>query len=180
MRTTNRTFRRAALVACLLATLGAGLTGRASASANRRTPPRVSVVYKGDVIQRVRPYTFCWSYRSYDDGGGTGMCADGFPYYPEAAPVDAGSRLKLRIGYRAKPGEWFLRAHRVVVEHEGWHEPVGPSETIPFRLRPHRVDGVVKAWDLVFRVAEPARHYYLDTGGQLKQGDAFYALHVRT
>lgn len=179
MKTRTHALRRTLLVACLATGLIAAGHSAQTAEANRRTPPRVSMIYKGEVVQRVRPYTFCWSYGSYD-GGASGMCADGSPHYPKAARIEAGSRVRLRIGYPAKPGGWFLEAHRAVVEHEGWHEPVGPVEEIPFRLKPHRVDGVVKAWDLVFRLDEPVRHYYLNTGGDLRQGDAFFALHART
>ena len=159
-----------------LVVLGIGVG--ASATTQRRTPPTVALIYKGEVVQRVRPYTFCWSYQ-YKDGA-TGMCADGWPEYPEAAQVDAGSRLKLRIRYPGKPQHWFLQAHRVVVDNNGRHETVGPTEELDFTVKPHRVDGVIRAWDLVFRVDEPLRHYYLDTGGDLDQGDAFYALHVQT
>ena len=180
MKRTRRSSTSIVLVVCLLATVVATvIPGAVAAAANRRTPPRVSVIYRGEVVQRARPYTFCWSYGS-PDGGATGTCADGFPRYPQAARVDAGSRLKVRIAYRPKPGDWFIRSHRMVVEHEGWHEPVGPSEEVGFRLKPHRVEGVVRAWDLVFKLNEPARHYYIDTGGELKQGDAFYALHLQT
>jgi hypothetical protein len=108
------------------------------------------------------------------------MCSDGFPDYPAAARVSAPARLVLRIHYPAKPRRWFVHAYRAVNSEDGWTSPVGPRESIPFRLKPHRVQGEVKAWDVVFRVTEPLRHYYLDTGGDLAQGDVFYGLHVRT
>jgi len=146
---------------------------------NRKTPPRISLRYQGEVVQRARPFTFCWAY-SNGDGTGTGMCADGFPRYPEPAEVQSPARLTLRIHYPAKPEEWFLHAYREVVRHEHRDEPVGNPETIPFKLRAKRVRGKIRAWDVVFRVEEPLRDYYLDTGGQLRQGDAFYALHVQT
>ena len=145
---------------------------------NRKSPPRLSLRYQGEVVQRARPFTYCWSYT--EGGGGTGMCADGFPRYPHAAQVQAPTKMVLRVHYPGKPAGWFLNAYRAIVRHEHYDEPVGSSEEVPFRLRPHRVDGTTKAWDLVFRLTEPGRHYYLDTGGDLRQGDAFYALHART
>ena len=108
------------------------------------------------------------------------MCADGFPRYPRAVRVPEGSRLVLRIHYPAKPERWFVNAYRAIVRHEHYDETVGDAERIPYKLRPHRVQGTIRAWQLIFRVEEPMRHYYLDTGGDLRQGDAFYSLHVRT
>ena len=166
------------LVVALGILLVAAQAGAGSA-VNRKSPPHLSLRYRGDVIQRDTPYTFCWSY-SNGDGSGTGMCADGFPRYPRAAEVKAGSRLVLRIHYPAKPDRWHLNAYRAIVRHDHYDETVGEPEKIHFRLRAHRVDGAVKAWDVVFRVTEPLRHYYLDTRGYMRQGDAFYALHVRT
>lgn len=165
-----------ALVACLLAPLAGAVAGE---RVNRRRPPRVALRYHGEVVQRVAPYTYCWSY-TYPDNSGVGMCADGSPSYPEAAEVSAPARLVLRIPYPAKPHRWFLHAYRAVSDEGGWTRPVGPRESIPFRLRPRRVQGEVRAWDVVFRVTEPLRDYYLDTGGDLAQGDVFYGLHVRT
>ena len=171
--------RRIALIGGLLAcVVGAGNVAGAASAAQRRTPPRVAMIYKGEVVQRVQPYTFCWSY-SYG-GGATGMCADGWPEYPEPAQVEEGSRLRLRIRYPVKPDRWFLHAYRAVVNEDGRDETVGPPEALEFRLKPHRVDGDVRAWDVVFRVDEALRHYYLSTGGDFPQGDAFYALHAQT
>lgn len=171
--------RRLIVVATTIgALLVAGQAG-AGSGVNRKSPPRLSLRYQGDVVQRATPYTYCWSYSS-DDGTGTGMCADGFPRFPRAARVPEGSRLVLRIHYPAKPERWHLFASRAIVRHEHYDETVGNRERIPFKLRPHRVEGKITAWQLIFRVDEPLRHYYLETGGDLRQGDAFYTLHVRT
>ena len=171
---------RKALVLTLLSVLVLSASASADVTGpNKRKPPNLRLVYKGEVVQRAQPYTFCWSTQD-PDGGGVGMCADGFPRYPKAVKVDAPTRLTIRIPYPAKPSEWYLRAHRAIVRHDYWDEPVGPAEEIPFKLKPRRVDGKIRAWRVVFRVEEPARHYYLDTGGILKQGDAFYTLHVKS
>lgn len=162
------------LVATLVVPAGAREPGP-----NRPSPPHLSLRYKGEVIQRARPFTFCWSYAE-PDGSGYGICADGFPRYPRAARVDAPARLTLRIHYPAKPSEWDLTAYRAIVRRDYADEPRGPGEEIAYKLRPHRSGGIIRAWDLVFRLDQPLRHYYLDTGGQLRQGDAFYTLHVRT
>ena len=163
-----------ALLACVVAP-GASAGSRV----NRRHPPRVALRYQGEVVQRAAPYTYCWSY-SYPDNSGIGECADGFPDYPAAVRVTAPARFVLRIHYPAKPHRWFLHAYRAVTTEGGWTRPVGPRESIPFRFKPHRVRGEVKAWNVVFHVTEPLRHYYFDTGGDLAQGDVFYGLHVRT
>ena len=151
----------------------------AASGPNRKSPPDISMRYQGDVVQTARPYTYCWGH-SNGDGTGTDECMAGFPRYPRAAKVEAPARLRLRIHYPVKPQDWFLKAYSAIVRHEHYDETVGEAEKIPFRLRPHRVNGKVRAWDLVFRLEEPSRHYYFDTGGDLAQGDAFYALHART
>jgi hypothetical protein len=147
--------------------------------ANRRRPPTLFVVHKSDMIQRASPYTYCWS-RTTRDGGGIGMCADGFPQYPEPAEVGSKNRVIVRIAYPVKPEEWFLEAHRLITESSSGDQAMGPGEPIDYKLKPHRERGQVVAWDLVFRLDEPLRHYYIDTGGDLAQGDAFYALHLET
>ncbi len=171
--------RKLIVISVALGVLFAATQAGAGQNVNRKSPPRLSLRYQGDVVQRARPFTFCWSH-SEGDGSGTGMCADGFPRYPRAARVETPAKMVLRIHYPAKPNEWFLHAYRHIVRHQHYDETVGDPEEIPFRLRPHRVNGRNKAWNLVFRLREGIRHYYLDTGGYLEQGDAFYALHVRT
>ncbi|MGH2808653.1 MAG: hypothetical protein ACRDKT_15420 [Actinomycetota bacterium] len=146
---------------------------------NRRHPPRIALRYRGEVVQRAAPYTYCWAYE-YPDGSGIGTCADGFPRYPKAVTVKSNARLAIRIRYPARPHRWFVHSYRAVASEGGYTSPIGDGERIPFRLRPHRLRGEITAWDVVFSVDEPLRHYYLDTGGDLAQGDVFYALHVRT
>ena len=170
--------RKIIVVAMALGTLLSAAQAGAASDVNRKSPPHLSLRFRGDVVQRADAYTYCWSYSSGNTG--TGMCADGFSRYPRAAEVPAGSRLVIRIHYPAKPERWHLYAYRTIVRHEHYDETVGEAEKIPFRMRAYRVDGAVRAWDLVFRVEEPMRHYYLETGGDLRQGDAFYSLHART
>ena len=171
--------RKLIVIAVAVGTVLVAAQAGADPGPNTKSPPRLTLRYRGDVVQRATPYTYCWSY-SNGDGTGTGMCGDGFPHYPRAAQVEAPARLVLRIHYPVKPREWFIYAYRAIVRHENYDEEVGDPEEIPFKLRPYRVDGQVEAWDLVFRLTERLRHYYLSTGGDLAQGDAFYALHART
>ena len=169
--------RRVAIVV-LLVTIAASSPAAARTQVNRRRPPRIAVLFHGDVLQRATPYTFCWSY-SNGDGTGTGMCADGFPDWPRAASVPLGGRVTIRIHYPLKPERWRISAYRAVTRDGDFEEPVGDPERIDYRLHRHRVDGQVRAWDLIFRVDEMPRDYYIDTYGDLRQGDAYYALHVR-
>jgi hypothetical protein len=173
----RRSFRYLLVVVLIACVSLPGTTVEAAETVNRRRPPKVALRYRGEVVQRATPYTYCWSYSS--GRYGTAMCADGFPRYPEAAEVQNFARLVVRIPYPVKPTRWFLHAYRAVSSGT-YPTPVGDAEKIPFRLKPHRVRGNVTAWDMVFRVEEPLRDYYLDTGGVLHQGDAYYALHVRT
>jgi hypothetical protein len=171
--------RRVIVAGVALGVLFGAVHAAAGPQADRRSPPRLSLRADGEVVQQARPFVYCWSY-SNGDGTSTGMCADGFRRYPKAAQVESGARMVLRIHHPGKPDEWFLNAYRATVRHKYYDEPVGDPEEIPFKLRAHRRNGKVTAWDLVFRLDEPMRHYYLDTGGYFEQGDAFYALHAQT
>ncbi|MGI8775587.1 MAG: hypothetical protein ACR2KQ_11395 [Actinomycetota bacterium] len=165
------------LILAMFAALSVPSTA-ADTGPNRRQPPKLRVIYKGEIVQRATPYTYCWTYSEGD--GGVGMCADGFPRYPRGVAVEAPARIVIRIPYPAKPSDWFVEAHRTIVRHENWDEPVGPAQDIAFKLKPRWVDGKVRAWKVIFHLEEPQRHYYLNTGGFLAQGDALYALHVKT
>jgi hypothetical protein len=172
------TVRRSILLLVGLVALSS-VPASAGSSPNEARPPRIRLVYKGEVIQKAAPYTYCWS-RSNPDGTGEGLCADGLTRYPDPVSISAPTKLVIRIPYRAKPTEWYLVAYRSIIRRQYRDEPVGPEEKIPFRLRPHRVNGVVRAWKVVFNLDEPLRHYYLETGGDLAQGDVHYTLHVRS
>ncbi len=169
----------ATAVVLLLTSQGAFAHRRAEAGPNRRRPPTLRLIYKGEVLQRARPWTYCWSY-TFKDGSGVGTCADGMPNYPEAAEVDAPARIAIRIPYPARPTNWFVEAYRLIEEKDGYDDGVGPAEPIDFRIKPHRTPSGSRVWDVVFHVIEPTRHYYIDTGGDLSQGDAFYSFTVET
>ncbi len=168
----------ATTVVLLLVAQGAYAGPRPGSGPNRRRPPTLALIYKGEAVQRAKPWTYCWSY-TFRDGSGVGQCADGFPNYPDAAQVDAPARLVIRIPYPTAPENWFLHAYRVVRDGEDYDESIGPAEPIGFEMRSRRAQGK-RVWDVVFRVEEPLRDYYIDTGGDLAQGDAFYSFHVGT
>jgi hypothetical protein len=174
----RRTKILTALVASLWLAVYPSLDAASSERVNRKSPPRIDVVLRGERIQSARPYTYCWSY-SYGDGG-VGMCGDGFWQFPRAARVHSPARIRLRINYPVKPREWYIDAYRAVVRHQGWHEAIGPRERITYHWAPHRSHGRIVAWDAILKVTESMRHYYIDTGGYLAQGDAYYTLHLRT
>lgn len=164
-----------ALVGALLATTGAAL---ADHDLNRKRPPKVQLVYRNKIVQRVASWSYCWSYT--DGEWGVGQCADGLPAYPKAAVIEGPSRVVLRIPYSAEPKRLNIHAYRKIRRNHGYEQTVGRSERIEFDLKPHRERGHVTAWDAIFRLDEADRHYYLNVDVRLRQGDPSYALHART
>lgn len=157
--------------------LSANLAG-ATQGPNRRNPPRVALVHKREVVQRARPWTYCWGYTT--GKWGISECADGMPRFPKAVVVDAPTKLTIRIPYPVKPRDWEIGAYRQIERHEGWDETIGPAEELDYKMRPYRVQGDIKGWNATFTVTEDLRHFYLETGGDLRQGDVIYSLHART
>jgi hypothetical protein len=170
---------RRLIVAGLVATLigGAG-SALADHDLNRKNPPKLHLIYEREVVQRVGSWSYCWSYT--DGRWGVGTCADGMPAYPDAAEVEAGDRVAIRIPYSAKPRRLSIFAYRKIKEENGWERTVGPRERITYRLKAQRDRGHITAWDAIFRLDEADRHFYLDVDARLAQGGAAYALHART
>ena len=165
----------AGILGALLIPIG---TARADHDLNRKSPPKLRAIYKGEVVQRVSPWSYCWSWSTEEYS--VAECSDGFQSYPEPAAIESPDRVILRIPYSAEPRRLRVTAYRKVKTEHGWDRPVGEGERLEYELKAHRVKGHVSAWDAVLTLDENDRHYYLDVYARLHQGDPSYAMHLQT
>jgi hypothetical protein len=165
-RNTRRWLPVTLLLGLLLALmLLVGVQGQGLALASH--PP--DAILKGDArkLQEGRLISYCW--------GDT--CADGFPRYPAAVRVDAGSRLRIRLYEKERPDRVSLRSSP---------SPDGQWRRVDTVLRRVKRGGETVTWDVSFRVNRPDRHYYLDVfgiwndAGGRAYGDAYWEFHVKT
>ena len=133
-------------------------------------------------LQKGSPGSYCWT-----SPGGSGtwvyQCQDLTSGYPAAERVKAGSRLRIRFLKEQRPIDSSLVAH---VERTKDGTATGKARRLTVRLRPVVEDGRTVAWDALFYVERPNRHYYLDASGTWEgersgpEQDASWSFHVRT
>jgi hypothetical protein len=137
-------------------------------------PPK-TVLHEGQrELQSGRLGSYCWSGPS-----GRGRCADVAGLrYPAADSVRAGSTLHVRVFKTQRPERFSISAYRKVDE---WGFPTGRTRRLESSLRRVVQDRRTVAWDVLFRVNEPGRHYYLNAFGVWEgAGDASWTFHVKT
>jgi hypothetical protein len=107
---------------------------------------------------------YSWAYPS-----GDGMCANEQAFlesrFPAARNVAADSKLRVRIFKIQRPGSFEIAAYRAV-DNNGI--PTGKGQLLPRTLKPVVRDGRTIAWDAIFYVTRPSRHYYLVDEGHWK------------
>lgn len=173
--------RRVALTLCALVMGALVVAGvQASANAHDHRPPE-AILMKGErELQRGNLGSYCWT-RPAGDGSFVGECSDAVSGYPAAERVGEDSKMRIRIFKTQRPRDFSLSAYRKI-DADGF----GRARRIPFSLRRVVEDGETVAWDAVFNVNQPNRHYYLDAFGIWKdeQGggnqDASWTFHVKT
>lgn len=106
------------------------------------------------------------------------------PGFPDVDRVAAGSELSVRIFKAQRPDSFDVAAYPKA-DREG--QPAGRALLLPVVLERVVKNGRTVAWDAVFSVNRPDRHYYLVTEGhwQDRQGCgndqfAFWSFHVKT
>lgn len=160
----------ALMVLCALVVgVGVVVGGQAARAAQTLDDgPPVTALRKGELtLQKGRQGSYCWT-----DG-----CADYVPSYPTADQVRAGSKLYVRIFKAQRPERFGISAYRKLGEFD---HPVGKSRKVAYSFRPVVRGGEIVAWDTVFRVEEPNRHYYLGAFGIWEEGDSSWTYHVQT
>ncbi len=161
----------------LLLALGMLISTAGPSLASDKRPPRAVLRVQGDKVQRGRLIGYCWSYREPGSDYGVTECADGTYRWPSAPTFEARTRASIRFSKAQAPKRVRLSAYEDTGRYD---RPKGEPERLAHRLRPVRSDGEVVAWDAVFRLREPDRHYYVAVESRWGQGSAFYNFHVKT
>lgn len=156
--------------------LGAGLIlAGAKAPANaleEEGPPKTALKEGERTLQKGRQGSYCWPM-----GPGSGACADYAPRFPDVDRVARGSELTVRILEPQRPRSFELTAYRRVDNND---YPMGEGQSVPFDWRRVARNGKTVAWDAVFEVGQPDRHYYMDGFGVWRKGDSSWYFHVKT
>ena len=104
--------------------------------------------------------------------------------FPEVDRVAAGSKLRVRILKRQQPDSFMVTAYRRLNSNG---IPSGEEHQLATSLKRVVHDGRTLAWDALFYVNRPDRHYYLVTEGHWQDrqgcgGDqwAHWSFHVKT
>jgi len=176
-------------VAVLLAAMVLGLTvvfsvGQRPAGAHDHVIPKTVLVKEDQVLQAGRLVKeSSWTYL---DGAG-GLNTDTAYYYwrfPEVDRVAAGSEVRVRIFMDRQPEVFVLAAYPKVSERG---RPVGEKQLLSPSFEPVVRDGLTVAWDAVFDLGRPDRHFYLvgrghwqDAEGSGEQQYASWAFHAKT
>lgn len=172
------------LAAMVVALAGVFWVGQRPANAHDHLIPK-TVLVKGDKeLQAGRLVKeSSWTYL---DGEG-GMNTDTAYYYwrfPEVDRVAAGSEMRLRI-FKDRQPETFMLAAYPRVDERG--RPSGEKRLLSPSFEPVVRDGLTVAWDAVFDLDRPDRHYYLvgrghwqDAEGSGEQQYASWAFHAKT
>jgi hypothetical protein len=166
--------------------LGAGVVVgvQAPARAHDHEPPEASFLYKGQrELQRGKWLSSCWIYPN-PDGTYTWHCLDYAIDFPAADRVGAGSELRIRVLKIQRPEQFLVSAYKKVNEEE---VPIGSGRQLRTSLERVVQDGKTVAWDVVFSVNGPDRHYYLLAEGDWQDEhvedasqDAAWTFHVKT
>lgn len=146
-------------------------------------PPKTVLMKGEEELQRGRLGSYCWV-SPLGDGSFSSECRETEVAFPDAEPVRAGRSLGIRIGKATPPGRFSIRTY-ARVDRNG--ATVGDGHRVRTTLEPVVVDGETVAWEAVFRVERPGRHYYLEAFGVWRdeQGsgarqDATWVFHVQT
>lgn len=130
------------------------------------SPPDTYLRSGGERLQKGVQGSSCWG----------DLCSEVFNDYPTAVSVEQGAVVRIRFRKARKPSELALSAYRRVNDRgEGRGEP----DSIQYRLVSHSSDGVVVAWDAIFK-AKGTRHFYLGVFGEWGDNDSSWKFHFKT
>jgi hypothetical protein len=174
-------------VATALATL-AVFAAEARADSFDSRPPQGVLMKDSRVLQK-RDFTGGnWTF--YKNGNLTGIVFDNFGEYtfPKADAVGAGTKLHVKLAKPERPGILIVAHPKVKDGQFGGKYPAGQGQQLKHTFKRVERDGKTVAWNVFFRVNEPARQYYLVVhahwakvpGTHVSYGDAGYAFHVKT
>ena len=142
------------------------------------------VLMKGTtVLQHGKFYYSTWHW--YEAGEWNKVHADGIGGFPRADTVRAGSRLHIKLNKPERPATFRIRAYKKV---DQFSNPIGTGRLLNTTLRRVERDGKTVGWNVLFRVNEPNRHYYLEASGRwervpgthISYGSRHENFHVKT
>jgi hypothetical protein len=142
------------------------------------------VLMKGTtVLQDGNFYYGTWNW--YEAGEWNRVHADGLGGFPRADTLRAGSRLHIKINKPERPTSFRIRAYKKV---DQFSTPIGQGRLLNTTFRRIERDGKTVGWNVFFRVNEPNRHYYLETGGRwervpdthISYGNSHENFHIKT
>lgn len=154
------------------------------AIASDHEPPVTRLRKGGTAIQKGYLLQSCWIYPS-DDGQYIQACGDSKWDFPAVDRTKINRILKIRVRKAQAPTDFFIRAWRRL---DDTGTPKGKSQRIDFELAPVlSSDEDPVAWDAVFALDEPGRHFFIRAGGYWTdeegsggQQDAFWTFHIKT
>jgi hypothetical protein len=172
------------LAAVAVALAGAFLVTQQPAQAHDHLIPKMVLVKGEKELQAGRLVKeSSWTYA---DGEG-GLNTDTAYYYwrfPEVDRVAAGSEVRIRVFKDRQPETFVLAAYPKVSERG---RPLGEKRLLSASFEPVVREGLTVAWDAVFELDRPDRHYYLvsrahwqDAEGSGEQQYASWAFHAKT
>lgn len=138
-----------------------------------KIPPTARLRNNGEVEQRGLVQGYCWP--SHD--GGAGCYTVENREWPEAFSTGADQRIRIRFRKRAELKRVTIDAYRRV---EGDGQPSGSRQRLDRQIKPYKIDGEVVAWDALFELPQPDRHYYLSVFAYWRKGHIVYHFHART
>jgi hypothetical protein len=132
-----------------------------SASAHDHRAPRASLRVAGQVQGGLQYHADGWARQSNEPGFCVVTFATGFPKFRKALTLEVGDETVVRLHKKAMPLE--LEVQRWPrVDKSG--RAAGTPSPLPWTLRPHIVDGEVRAWEVTILAAATEGHVYLGVG----------------
>jgi hypothetical protein len=132
--------------------------------------PRATVRYRGDRIQRAHLTAWCWPGKN----GGMG-CSEVSPMtWPRVDVVSAGARIRLRMHWKRRPKNVHVDSYRSIRRNG---KPKGRGQDLKATIRAVERKGDTVAWDVIFRVTKPRRHY-IKSIVQFRKGTLVWNAHV--
>ena len=141
--------------------LGILLVASGVARAHDHRAPRSALLLEGG-IQKGQRYHADWARPARQEGFCFVSFAHGFPTPPKALPHALGEPVVVRLYKKAMPLE--VEAQRWPrVNRDGM--ATGTPVPLPWSLRPHEVNGEIRAWDVVIPWPRTLDHLYLGVAG---------------
>ena len=136
-------------------------------------PPAARLRNNGGIEQRGLVQGYCWP--AHDGGMGCYVVEE--REWKGAFSIGADQRMRIRFRKRAELKRVTIDAYRRV-DDDGM--PRGERDELDPRIRPYKVEGRIVAWDAIFKLPQPDRHYFLSVFAYWRKGHIVYHFHAKT